>query len=82
MPSAWRPIIAILPDGKWKEYRHAGEAATEYGVGRPSICQCCILNKLRKEGAGGKINTDHRIKGVRYYYSNDMIWLDKRKLRF
>lgn len=74
-----RKVIAVMDDGRWCCFDHAGEAAKCIGGFRENVARCCRLNQARGKGIWGEINTDHKHKGVRWYYENDNIWTTKIK---
>lgn len=53
--------------------RHRNKNGSRENVGR-----CCRYNTARHvDKRSGNINTDHRYKGVRWYFEGDPIWVSK-----
>lgn len=90
-----KTIIALTDDGKFRVFndapsaeewlkRYSGESCSRYNIGR-----CCRENashrvKLHSWAPGkpkgtSEVNTDHRYKGVRWYYESDATWMEKYK---
>lgn len=75
-----KPIIAVFDDGTWKHFLWAGSAAEQLGCRRDNINRCCRFNHERhRNHFTGDVNTDHRYMGVRFYYEDDEIWINKIK---
>lgn len=81
-------VIAVMDDGTWKMFTYLGAAAEWIGCcNRENIARCCRMNQSKKvckhdwrqgqpKGAS-RINTDHRYKGIRWYFETDDIWTTK-----
>lgn len=76
-----RPIIAVKDDGSWIWLPDATKALTWLGEGRKeNINRCCKQNEVKHVNQKtGKVNTDHRYMGIRFYYESDDIWTCKIK---
>lgn len=81
-----KPVIAVMDDGRWCYFTHIGAAAEWLGGLRENVRRCCHLNRSEKilnDHKGrptGKVNTDHKYKGVRFYFEQDArIWTKKIK---
>ena len=76
-----RPIIAILKDGKFLFFPSITAAAKWAGVYPVNIYSTARYNRARnlntKRKVTAEIRTDHHYKGIRYYYEDDPIWLEK-----
>lgn len=71
------PVIGI-ENGR-PMYFPSIEAAARWINGLPqSIHRCMHDNRAKTiNKRNGKINTDHKYKGVRFYYENDDSWMQK-----
>ena len=80
-----KQVIAVMDDGKWLVFSYLGAAAEWLGGNRENISRCCRLNqkKARLHNPWGKltdkVNTDHRYKGIRWYFESDNVWTTKIK---
>ena len=80
-----KQVIAVLDDGKWLYVSYLGAAAEWCGGLRENVGRCCSLHDQQtglhdpKGRLTGKVNTDHRYKGVRWYFEDDNIWTTKVK---
>ena len=78
-----KKVIAVLDDGKWLVFDYLKPAADFVGGNRENVGRCCRQNEMRKElrnthgKAKGVINTEHRYKGVRFYFESDNVWMEK-----
>ena len=78
-----KPVIALMDDGKIQYFPALLSASVWIGGNVEGVRTCCRLNLSRKELNGptgrprGKVNTDHRYKGVRFYFEEDPIWMSK-----
>jgi hypothetical protein len=70
-----------MDDGSWLVFSYIGAAAAWLGGVRENIGRCCRLNRSSVELSKppGKVNTDHRYKGIRWYFENDNKWTTKIK---
>lgn len=75
-----KPVIAVMDDGTWKHFSYIKSAAAWIGNFRENVGRCCRQNAARHQNKHtGKVNTDHRVCGVRFYFENDNIWTTKIK---
>lgn len=75
-----KPIIAVMDDGSWCYFSHTTPAAKWCGGCRENINRCCKMNFARHVNIrNGKVNTDHRYMGIRFYFEADDIWTEKIK---
>lgn len=73
-------VVAVKDDGTWCVLPHIGAAGEWIGGSRENVRRCCQSNKKRHVNKKtGKINTDHKYLGVRFYYESDNIWTSKVK---
>ncbi len=73
-----KKVIAIADNGRWCVFDYMGEAAERIKGNRENIRRCCQCNERRnKDKRNGKVNTDHKYKGLRWYYETDNIWTTK-----
>lgn len=78
-----KEVIAVMDDGTWRAFSYLGAAALWIGGSRENIGRCCRENMKRKPlrkpwgKPAGKVNTNHRYKGVRWYFEEDNIWTTK-----
>jgi hypothetical protein len=84
-----RQVVAVMDDGSWLLFPYIGPAAEWVGGSRENVGRCCRCNQARKvckhdwrpgqsKGAS-RVNTDHRYKGIRFYFESDNEWT--RKIR-
>lgn len=84
-----KTVIALTDDGKFRVFDNIQNAAIWIGGNRENITRCCRMNASRKvkqrSWAPGQpkgtseVNTDHRYKGVRWYFETDTTWMEKYK---
>lgn len=78
-----KQVVAVMDDGSWLLFPYIGPAAEWVGGSRENVGRCCRCNQSKKElkapwgHPSGKVNTDHRYMGVRFYFENDNIWTTK-----
>lgn len=73
-----KQVVAVMDDGAWCVISHMGAAAEKVGGCRENIRRCCRLNKQRHiNKKTGKVNTNHKYMGIRFYYESDNVWLTK-----
>jgi hypothetical protein len=50
-------------------------------VSRENVRRCCKFNRkgVAPTKSWKRVNTDHKYKGLRFYYESDNIWLEKIK---
>jgi hypothetical protein len=82
-----KQVIAVLDDGRWVWFPYLGAAAEWIGGNRENVGRCCRMNQAKKvckhnwrpgqpKGAN-PINTDHKYKGIRFYFESDNVWTTK-----
>ena len=73
-----KQVIAVMDDGRWKHFSYIGSAAEFVGGSRENVGRCCRCNAARYVNKKtGAVNTDHKYKGVRFYFEEDNIWIAK-----
>lgn len=73
-----KQVIAVFDDGSWKHFSYLGAASEWCGGSRENVGRCCRCNQERHiSKKTGEINTDHKYKGVRFYFESDNIWTTK-----
>lgn len=73
-PNSGRPkkaVIAIMDNGEWKIFSYSVPAAEFVNGSRFNVVRCC------RQNACHGINTDHRYKGIRFYFDTDDNWITK-----
>ena len=77
-----KKVIAVMDDGTWCVLPYIGAAGEWIGGNRENVRRCCQCNQERHVNRKtGKVNTDHKYKGVRFYYERDNIWTTKIQLK-
>ena len=79
-PSAGRKkkaVIAVNDTGKWIYFPTVAEAGRLMGISKDNISRCCRENEAGTKNRKGLINTDHKYKGLRFYYESDEKWTTK-----
>ena len=85
-----RRVIAIDSDWHFSAFSSIGEAGRMLGLSRHNIGRCARENEKKRiktrpwgngitKNEGGSINTDHKYKGIRFYFDDDEIWTTKIK---
>lgn len=80
---ARKQVIAVMDDGRWLVFSYIGAAAEWCKGNRENIGRCCRQNQNRPTlhdthgKPTGKVNTDHRYMGIRWYFETDGIWTQK-----
>lgn len=75
-----KEVIGVDEDGTWHCFRELAHAAQYVGGLKGNVGRCCRLNEARHiNRKTGKINTNHKYNGVRFYFETDSIWLEKIK---
>lgn len=71
-----KPIIAILPSGKFIYFKDSNIASEWCKGERGNVNRCCRSNSsMRVNLKTGKINTDHKYLGIKWYFESDVeIW--------
>ena len=78
-----KEVIAVTDEGRWLYFSYLGAAAKWIGGNRENVGRCCRQNQRKailrdvKSRPSGKVNTDHRYKGVRFYFESDDVWTTK-----
>lgn len=68
-------VVAVMDDGRWCVFSYTVEAAEWVGGIQENVCRCCRFNQRRHVNLKtGMVNTDHKYKGVRFYFESDGIW--------
>ena len=82
-----KQVVAVMDDGSWLVFPYVGAAAKWLGNGnRENIGRCCRCNQSKAElrkpwgHPSGKVNTDHRYQGIRWYFEIDNVWTTKIKV--
>lgn len=75
---AKKQVVAVMDDGRWTVFPFVRAAAEWCGGSRENVGRCCRCNqaKYANKKTGG-VNTDHKYKGVRFYFESDNTWLEK-----
>lgn len=66
-----KPVVAIFDSGKWEVFPSISAAGKGVGVKWQNVRNCCMANAFRHT------NTDHRYRGIRFYFEDNNIWLQK-----
>ena len=74
-----KAVIAVMDDGRWVWLPYIGAAGEWISGCRENVRRCCALNMKAESERRRKVNTDHRYKGVRFYYECDNKWTTKIK---
>ena len=75
-----KQVIAVMDDGAWLYFASVSSAAAWIGIRQKNVGRCCRLNQSRRVNHfTGKVNTDHRYLGIRFYFEDDDIWTTKIK---
>ena len=73
-----KPVVAVTDEGRFYVFDYVGGAAKHLGCSRENIGRCCRENRdHRPDVRNGHINTDHRYMGIRWYFEDDEIWMEK-----
>lgn len=72
-----KPVIAVNDTGKWLYFPSVAEAGRLLGIRKENIWRCCRENECGTKNHKGKVNTDHKYKGVRFYFESDQKWTEK-----
>jgi len=87
-PGSGRPkisVVAVNDHGRYLFFDSIIEASLWVGVRHENVRQCCCMNrdrKLLRTTSGkltNKVNTDHKLKGIRFYFKSDPTWMEKIK---
>ena len=66
-----KAVIAVMDNGEWKIFSYSVPAAEFVNGSRFNVVRCC------RQNACHGINTDHRYKGIRFYFDTDDNWITK-----
>ena len=72
-----KAVIAVNDTGKFLFFPSVSEAGSLLGISHDNISRCCRDNQARKQGRNGNVNTNHKYKGIRFYFENDPVWTEK-----
>ena len=72
-----KPVIAVTDEGKFKFFSYVDAAAKWCNGNRFNVGRCCRQNQSGTIGRKGAVNTDHRYRGIRFYFENDVNWIKK-----
>ena len=75
-----KAVIAVMDDGRWVWLPYIGAAGEWIGGSRENVRRCCALNMKTESDKRRKVNTDHKYRGVRFYYESDPKWTTKIKV--
>lgn len=75
-----KKVVALDMEGNLTVYSSIANAAKWCDMNVGNVCRCCQANFRRHVNKKtGKVNTDHKYKGNRFYYEADPIWTTKLK---
>jgi hypothetical protein len=78
-----KQVVAVMDDGSWLVFPYLSPAAEWVGGNRENVGMCCRMNQSRKRlknpwgHQSGKVNTDHKYMGIRFYFESDNVWTTK-----
>lgn len=74
-----KAVIAVADDGTWRWYPSISHVGEILDVSRENVRRCCKFNRkgVTPTKSWKRVNTDHKYKGLRFYYESDNIWLEK-----
>lgn len=81
-----KQVVAVMDDGRWLVFPYIGAAAEWVGGSRGNVGRCCQCNQSKAElhnpwgKPSGKVNTDHKYMGIRFYFESDNVWTEKIKV--
>lgn len=71
-------VVAVTDDGRFAAFPSEQAAADRLGLARPNIARCCRDNaSRRKNKKTGRVNSDHKCKGLRFYFEDAPVWAEK-----
>lgn len=71
-----KQVVAIMDDGTFRVFPFLGAAAIFVGGLRENVGRCCRENASHhKNKKTGRINTEHRYMGIKWYYESDPQWV-------
>ena len=75
-----KAVIAVYDDGTFRMFGCVSMIPKAIGLGKENVARCCRENASgRTNQKTGKVNTDHRVGGIRFYFENDKNWIQKIK---
>lgn len=74
-----KAVIAVMDDGRWVYLPYIGAAGEWIGGSRENVRRCCNENLKAESKQRRKNNSDHKYKGVRFYFESDNKWTTKIK---
>ena len=80
-----RSVVAVNDHGRYIFFDSISEVSKWAGIHIRTVRDCCIQNQQRKvlRSTNGKltnkVNTDHKRKGIRFYFKSDPTWMEKIK---
>ena len=82
-----KKVVSVRNNGQYIMFAYLGDAAEWIGGNRENVGRCCRENQSRREKkrdwcpgypkGTSRVNTDHQYKGVRFYFAEDPIWMEK-----
>ena len=82
-----KKVVAVTDEGKFRIFDYLGDAAKWVGGSRENVGRCCRSNQSKKEcmhdwrpgqtKGAGRVNTDHKYLGIRFYFFDDPAWWEK-----
>lgn len=82
-----KKVIAVLDDGRFVFFQNITRAAEWIGGNRENVRRCIQMNESGKvckrdwrpnqKKGSGRVNTDHRYLGVRFYLEKGELWMTK-----
>ena len=78
-----KPVIALTDEGDFLFFPYVDAAAKWCNGSRHNVARCCRLNQARQPLRNthgkptGKVNTDHKYMGIRFYFESDNVWTTK-----
>lgn len=75
-----KKVVAMEDGGKCHFFPYIGAAAKWAGGRAENVGRCCRQNSLGYASKiTGKVNTNHKYKGYRFYFFDDDTWVRKRE---
>ena len=72
-----KAVIAVMDDGRWVWLPYIDAAGEWINGCRENVRRCCYYNLTAVSKTRKVVNSDHRYKGVRFYYESDLKWTTK-----
>lgn len=72
-----KPVIAVNDKGEWLYFQHIGAAGAYINGNRENVRRCCQENERARSRSGRASNSDHKYKGIRFYFESDTKWTTK-----